>query len=67
MFDFSFLNNVEVVTPEKETKVRTVVAKVDKYPTEGTVLRVWANGNIFPSQELVTKLNLEYSDNFLHS
>lgn len=59
MFDFSFLNNVEVVTPEKETRVN--VAKVDKYPTEGTVIRVWANGSIFPSPELVVRLDLEYS------
>ena len=61
MFDFSFLNNVEVVTPEKEAKVKSVVAKESKYPTEGTVIRVWANGNIFPSPELITKLDLEYS------
>lgn len=58
MFDFSFLNKVEVITPEKETRVN--VAKTNKYPTEGTVIRVWANGNIFPSPELVKKLNLEY-------
>ena len=59
MFDFSFLNEVEVITPEKETRVS--VAKVDKYPTEGAVIRVWANGNIFPSPELVATLGLEYS------
>ena len=59
MFDFSFLNEVEVITPEKETRVN--VAKVDKYPTEGTVIRVLANGSIFPSPELVAKLDLEYS------
>ena len=58
-FDFSFLNEVEVITPEKETRVN--VAKVDKYPTEGTIIRVWANGSIFPSPELVVKLDLEYS------
>ena len=58
MFDFSFLNEVEVITPEKETRVS--VAKTDKYPTEGTVIRVWANGNIFPSQKLVDELSLEY-------
>lgn len=57
-FDFSFLNQVEVITPEKETRVN--VAKTDKYPTEGTVIRVWANGNIFPSPALVKVLNLEY-------
>lgn len=59
MFDFSFLNNVEVVTPEKETRVN--VAKTDKYPTEGTVIRVWANGNVFPSPALVVSLALEYA------
>ena len=58
MFDFSFLNEVEVITPEKETRVS--VAKVDKYPTEGTVIRVWSNGNVFPSQKLVDELFLEY-------
>ena len=58
MFDFSFLNEVEVITPEKETRVN--VAKTDKYPTEGTVIRVWANGNIFPSVGLVDALMLEY-------
>ena len=58
MFDFSFLNEVEVITPEKETRVN--VAKTDKYPTEGTVIRVWANGSIFPSQKLVDELFLEY-------
>lgn len=59
MFDFSFLNEVEVITPEKETRAN--VAKTDKYPTEGAVIRVWANGNIFPSPELVATLGLEYS------
>lgn len=59
MFDFSFLNEVEVTTPEKETRVN--VAKVDKYPTEGTVIRVWANGNVFPSPALVVSLALEYA------
>lgn len=57
-FDFSFLNQVEVITPEKETRVN--VAKTDKYPTEGTIIRVWANGNIFPSPALVAALALEY-------
>lgn len=65
MFDFSFLNEVEVITPEKETRVN--VAKTDKYPTEGTVIRVWANGNIFPSPELVKELNLEYGSSAIQA
>ena len=65
MFDSSFLNKVEVITPEKETRVN--VAKTDKYPTEGTVIRVWANGNIFPSPELVKELNLEYGSSAIQA
>ena len=54
--NFDFLRNVELVAPEKAkpTRVNSI-----KNP-EGMRIRVFGNGKIYPSKELVEKFNLEY-------
>lgn len=58
--NFDFLRNVQLSVPETKTKAekpgRTSVIK----NPEGLTLRVFANGKIYPSQELVDMFNLEY-------
>ena len=55
-FNFDFLKNVTLTVPETSAKT---TSKVDKNPT-GMKLRVYASGKVYPSQELVDALNLEY-------
>ena len=55
-FNFDFLKNVTLTVPETSAKT---ASKVDKNPT-GMKLRVYASGKVYPSQELVDALNLEY-------
>ena len=55
-FNFDFLKNVTLTVPETSAKT---TSKVDKNPT-GMKLRVYASGRVYPSQELVDALNLEY-------
>lgn len=58
--NFDFLKNVQLSVPENKAKAekpgRTAVAKTP----EGLTLRVFANGKIYPSQELVDRFDLEY-------
>ena len=58
--NFDFLKNVQLSVPETKTKAekpgRTAVPK----NPEGLTLRVFANGKIYPSQELVNTFDLEY-------
>lgn len=58
--NFDFLKNVQLSVPETKTKSekpgRTAVTK----NPEGLTIRVFANGKIYPSQELVNKFDLEY-------
>jgi hypothetical protein len=58
--NFDFLKNVQLSVPETKTKAekpgRTAVTK----NPEGLALRVFSNGKIYPSQELVDKFNLDY-------
>lgn len=56
--NLDFLNEISLeVTPQKETQARTAV---DKAPTNGAHLRLFKDGRIYPSQELVDEYNLEY-------
>ena len=57
-FNFDFLKNVTLTVPETSAKT---TSKVDKNPT-GMKLRVYASGKVYPSQELVDSLSLEYRD-----
>ena len=60
-FNLDFLTNVQLNVPENKVKAekpgRTAVTK----NPEGLTLRVFSNGKIYPSQDLVTLLNLEYT------
>ena len=56
-FDFGFLNNVVIEAPKAEKAPR--VTKEEKLPA-GLTLRVFANGKVFPSQQLVNDFTLEY-------
>lgn len=57
MEDFSFLSNVKLVEVKKESKTRTAAGK---QPESGNVLRVYKNGKVFPSNELVANYLLEF-------
>ena len=58
--NFDFLKNVQLSVPETKTE-RPGRTATPKNP-EGLTLRVFANGKIYPSQELVDKFELEYKD-----
>lgn len=55
---FDFLKNIRF----KETTPEPTPRKVTKNP-EGLTLRVYRNGRVYPSQQLVEKFNLEYNVN----
>ena len=55
--NFDFLRNVQLVTPVAEPKGRVAVVR----NPEGLRLRVFSNGKVFPSAELVEKYKLEYA------
>lgn len=55
--NFDFLRNVELTTPEIAKAGRT---SADKIPV-GLRIRVFANGKIYPSKELVDIFSLEYA------
>jgi 5-hydroxyisourate hydrolase-like protein (transthyretin family) len=50
----------DVTLKESDVKVRATRAKLNTTPVEGANLRLFSDGRIFPSQELVTMYNLEY-------
>lgn len=56
--NFDFLKNVQLSVPETKTE-RPGRTATPKNP-EGLTLRVFANGKVYPSQELVDKFNLDY-------
>lgn len=59
-FDFSTVKVAELKrTPRAGTGGRTKVEK-QLAPNEGYDLRVFENGSVYPTQEIVNKLNLEY-------
>jgi hypothetical protein len=57
---FDFLNSIQLVAVE-EVKVEAVSRKLEYNPTNGSDFRLFEDGRIFPSEELVTKYNLEYT------
>ena len=61
--NFDFLNNVTIAQPVIEHKVTTTRKAVEKSPTNGADLRLFKDGSIYPSQELVNAYELEYNAN----
>lgn len=56
--NFTFLKNIELVeAKEKATKSKSAVSTV---PGEGAHIRLFKNGAMYPSQELVDRMHLEY-------
>lgn len=54
--DLGFLDNLVI------TDRRGFRAPLDKNPSGGLILRVYSNGNTYPSKELVEAFNLEYTN-----
>lgn len=60
---FEFLNKVTVdETMVKTTAPRKGGPKKERNPESGLKIRVFYDGSVYPSQELVDKFNLEYSN-----
>lgn len=58
--NFDFLKTVEVAAPEKKpAKTKTTAPKL---PEGGLVLRVFANGKVYPSKDLVEAAEIEYTN-----
>ena len=60
--NFDFLKNVQLSVPETKTKAEKPGRTAAPKNPEGLTLRVFANGKIYPSQELVNIFELEYPD-----
>lgn len=56
--NFEFLNNIVPVNIEKQERVY-VSRKINRNPS-GLAIRIYKDGSVYPSQELVDKFNLEY-------
>lgn len=60
--NFDFLNNVTIAQPVIEQKAKSAGrVAVEKNPTNGASLRLFKDGSIYPSQELIDKYELEYN------
>lgn len=55
--NFDFLKDIVVDTPVKSVATKSNIAK---NPENGMTLRVFANGKVYPSQELVNAVGLAY-------
>lgn len=63
MSKLGFLKNVVVAAQEQPKPTRNGGgAKKDWNPASGLVIRLWKDGSVFPSQELVSKFALEYEN-----
>lgn len=60
MSKLSFLKNIQVVAEEAKPRKAGGGSRKEWNPTGGMTIRVWKNGAIFPSQDLVDKFELEY-------
>lgn len=58
--NFDFLKNTVLKNEQKEVRI-TGRTKQELNPTNGASLRLFKDGSIYPSQELVDKYNLEYT------
>ena len=62
MNNFSFLNNITInKVEETPKKASTGREKIERNPQSGLTLRLFKDGSIYPSLELVDKFDLEYN------
>lgn len=59
MSKLAFLQNIQVVADEQPRKRGN---RKEWNPSEGLTIRLWKSGEVFPSQELVEKFNLEFKN-----
>lgn len=60
MSKLAFLQNIQVVADERPRK--SGGSRKEWNPTEGLTIRLWKNGEVYPSQELVDQFELEYKN-----
>lgn len=61
MSKLAFLQNIQVVADERPVR-RAGGSRKEWNPTEGLAIRLWKNGEVYPSQELVDTFELEYKN-----
>lgn len=61
MNNFNFLKNVEIAKVEETPKAKVGKVAQERNPTNGASLRLFKDGSMYPSVELVAKYNLEYN------
>ena len=59
MSKLAFLQNIQMVADERPKKTGN---RKEWNPTEGLTIRLWKNGEVYPSQELVDRFELEYKN-----
>lgn len=57
MSKLAFLKSVQVVAQEVPKKAGP---RKDRNPTDGLTVRIWRDGSVFPSEELVNRFDLSY-------
>lgn len=60
MSKLAFLKTITVVADEQPKKTGGGGIRKEWNPPSGLVIRIWKDGSVFPSQELVNKFQLEY-------
>lgn len=60
MSKLNFLSDIKLVAQEEQKPKVPARAKKDWNPTEGLTVRVWKDGSVFPSQQLVDQFDLSY-------
>lgn len=60
MSKLSFLKNIQIVATEDDKPKRRSTGSKEWNPPTGLAVRVWYDGSVYPSQELVDKFQLEY-------
>ena len=61
--NFDFLKNTTLTVVEKTVaKTSTGKTAMQRNPTNGASLRLFKDGSVYPSQDVVTKYKLEYSN-----
>lgn len=60
MSKLAFLQNIQVVADERPR--RSGGNRKEWNPTDGLTIRLWKNGEVYPSQDLVDRFELEYKN-----
>lgn len=62
--NLNFLSNIQVLETEDKPSRSGGGVRKEWNPPAGLTIRVWKDGKVFPSQELVDKFGLEYPDQY---